>query len=270
MQSKAYFGKISSSLYPIGLLAFQALAIAVHGMMISELTQADMMLTCWSTFMLHVVSLVITFLIFAYLRYVYVEPGAGSQEAFNSKQIVVQFWLCVAEDLNTIVCYALIMRAFNAQSSMHDDAATFFDVVCIVVIGFLQHIANVLMIFHGHLMGTGKETEIVKFIARTRGLIFFMIGVIVVFLYLRITPTYEMYVRHPYHDSLWEVLRVLALLSLVSLNTMHSMWFEMQNVSKTEGWDSSPMWKLMTTTCIALFFSVFVLYDVVFVRPVAS
>ena len=79
-----------------------------------------------------------------------------------------------------------------------------------------------------------------------------------------------MYVRHPYHDSLWEVLRVLALLSLVSLNTMHSMWFEMQNVSKTEGWDSSPMWKLMTTTCISLFFSAFVLYDVVSVRPVAS
>jgi hypothetical protein len=267
LMPKSYFNQVYSGVFPVGLLAFQSLALAVHIMMIMELTQSDMMLTCWSTFMLHVVSLIITVLIFGYLRFVYNGPdepaGTVNTDAFKSKDIVIQFWLCVAEDLNTIVCYALIMRAFNAQSSMHDDTATFFDVMCVVVIGFLQHIANVLMVFHGHLMGLAKSTELVHFIARTRGLIFFMIGLVVVFLYLRITPTYEeSFVGIPSHDSLWEILRVLALLSLVSLNTLHSMWYEMQNVSATEDWDSSPMWKLMTTTFIALAFSACISYDV--------
>jgi uncharacterized membrane protein YkvI len=113
-------------------------------------------------------------------------------------------------------------------------------------------------------MDATKSTEMVHFIARTRGLIFFMIGLVVVFLYLRITPTYEeSFVAIPSHDSLWEILRVLALLSLVSLNTLHSMWYEMRNVSATEDWDSSPMWKLMTTTFIALALTSCVAYDVI-------
>ncbi len=269
LMPKSYFNQVYSGVFPVGLLAFQSLALAVHIMMITDLTQSStMMLTCWSTFALHVVSLLITASIFAYLRFVYNGPDEPADtvntDAFKSKDIVIQFWLCVAEDLNTIVCYALIMRAFNAQSSMHDDTATFFDVMCVVVIGFLQHIANILMIFHGHLMGATKSTEMVHFIARTRGLIFFMIGLVVVFLYLRITPTYEeSFVAIPSHDSLWEILRVLALLSLVSLNTLHSMWYEMRNVSATEDWDSSPMWKLMTTTFIALALTSCVAYDVI-------
>jgi len=271
LMPKAYFGQAFSALFPIGLLAFQVFAIFVHGLMIMDLTKSDMMLTCWSTFGLHIGSLIITCFIFLYLRFGYQEPGFVENEAFRSKSIVIQFWLCVAEDLNTIVCYALIMRAFNAQSSMHDDTATFFDVACIVVIGFLQHIANVLMLFHGHLMGMTESTEVIHFIARTRGIIFFMIGVVVVFLYLRIAPTYEESLAGiSSHDSLWEILRVLALISLVSLNTLHSMWYEMRNVSTTEEWDSSPMWKLMTTALIAVAFSGCIAYDVNLVRPVAS
>ena len=273
LMPKSYFNHASSAVLTLGLIAFQVVAIVVHVMMITDLKQSDMMLTCWSTLGLHIGSLAITILIFLYLRWIYKEAAVSGDEAFRSKSIVIQFWLCVAEDLNTIVCYALIMRAFNAQSSMHDDTATFFDVSCIVVIGFLQHIAHVLMIFHGHLADTTKGPEIIHFIARTRGLIFFMIGVVVVFLYLRITPTYEeSLVSIPSHDSLWEILRVLALISLVSLNTLHSMWYEMRNVGATEEWDSSPMWKLMTTTFIALVFSVCIMYDVyvVPVVPVAS
>ena len=259
---KTYFNSLFQVLFGVALLAFQALAIAVHGMMYWDLTKADVMLTCSSTFGLHLISLILTLAIFVGLRYLYKEEGDDiNKEAFVSKNIVTQFWLCVAEDLNMITGFAMIMRAFNAQSHMHDDGAIFFDVMCVVVIGFLQHIANILMVFHGHLMGFHNEHEMVHFIARTRMLIFFMVGLVVVFLYLRMTPTYdETLVVIPSHDSLWEILRVLALLTLVSLNTLHSMWYEMQNVSETEPWDSSPMWKLMTTTLLALIFSSCIMY----------
>lgn len=259
---KAYFNSAFQLIFGASLLAFQGLAIAVHGMMYWDLPKADVMLTCSSTFGLHLISVILTLLIFVGLRFSKAEVvDDPKKEAFVSKNIVTQFWLCVAEDLNTIVGFAMIMRAFNAQSHLHDDAAIFFDVMCVVVIGFLQHIANILMVFHGHLMGCAQSTEMVNFIARTRMLIFFMIGLVVVFLYLRITPTYdEALVAISSHDSLWEILRVLALLTLVSLNTLHSMWYEMQNVSETAPWDSSPMWKLMTTTLLALIFSSCIMY----------
>lgn len=68
------------------------------------------------------------------------------------------FWLCVVEDLNTILCYAFVVRACDAQSAIRDDSTTFFDVLCIVFLGFLQHVSNVLMIFHAHIEKyTNKE-----------------------------------------------------------------------------------------------------------------
>ena len=159
------------------------------------------------------------------------------------RETTVNFWLCVVEDLNTIMCYAFVVRACDAQSSIHDDSTTFFDILCIVFLGFLQHVANILMIFHAHIE---KQTEIqmrelpantkiekktamnqdvaelVTFIARTRLLLFFMIGVTVVFFYLRVSPTYE---ENPIAIP-YEILRVLAIITMVSLNTLHSAWYE--------------------------------------------
>ena len=158
------------------------------------------------------------------------------------RETTANFWLCVVEDLNTIVCYAFVVRACDAQSAIHDDSTIFFDVLCIVFLGFLQHVANILMIFHAHiekhtkLQMKGKTEqqktsmqeqldELVTFIARTRLLLFFMIGITVVFFYLRISPTYEENAMAiPY-----EILRVLALITMVSLNTLHSAWYEFQN-----------------------------------------
>lgn len=181
------------------------------------------------------------------------------------------FWLCVVEDLNTILCYAFVVRACDAQSSIHDDSTTFFDVLCIVFLGFLQHVANILMIFHAHIE---KQTEIhmrkdlsllekksidvqvqeiFTFIARTRLLLFFMIGITVVFFYLRIAPTYEQY-----PDAIpYEIVRVLALITMVSLNTLHSAWFEIQSAQNPKkSWDTSPTWKLGALAFIALVLTV--------------
>lgn len=189
------------------------------------------------------------------------------------RETIGNFWLCVVEDLNTIVCYAFIVRACDAQSSIHDDSTTFFDVLCIVFLGFLQHVANILMVFHAHiekqteLNMKGKPDdkkkvthhqleELVTFIARTRLLLFFMIGVTVVFFYLRIAPTYVEYpIAIPY-----EILRVLALITMVSLNTLHSFWYEVQSAHNSKKtWDTSPTWKLGALAFIALVFS-FMLY----------
>jgi hypothetical protein len=91
--------------------------------------------------------------------------------------------------------------------------------------------------------------ELVTFVARTRLLLFFMIGITVVFFYLRISPTYEENAMAiPY-----EILRVLALITMVSLNTLHSAWYEFQNSSyRKKSWDTSPTWKLGTLAFIAL------------------
>jgi len=197
------------------------------------------------------------------------------------------FWLCVAEDLNMIVVYAFIFRACSSQISVHDDTATFFDVLCVVVIGFLQHIANILMIFHAHIKIDKDVTirpmqaqmagqtmnytqvvdttplikstdKIIKSIARTRALVFFMIAVVTVFLYLRIAPTCEEFPA----GIPFELLRSLALVSMISLNTLQSLSFEMQGSDTSKPWDTSPTWKLLTTGLIACIAAAFLLADV--------
>ena len=119
------------------------------------------------------------------------------------------------------------------------------------------------MIFHRHIRieNAIKEDElqkIVNVIARSRLLIFFFIGVVVVFLYLRIAPTYEAFTANiPY-----EMLRVLAIIIMVSMGTLHSIWFEFRHASEVDGkpkqWESSPTWKLVTGTFIILVLSLYV------------
>ena len=246
-------------LFVIAIL--QILAIIVHGLMFKE--APSMSLTHSGVFGLHLVSIILTLLIFVYVaRWLPEKRGDKFFETENT------FWLCVVEDLNTIICYVLIYRACDSQVSVHDDAATFFDVVCIVTIGFLQHIANILMIFHGYLHACGKATtDNINNICRTRLLIFFMIGVVTIFLYLRIAPTYTEY---PAGVS-FEITRSLALIAFISLNSIHSLWYELQNtktktvptmkmvdgkeeeiqIEITNDWETSPAWKLMTTALIA-------------------
>jgi hypothetical protein len=185
------------------------------------------------------------------------------------------FWLCVVEDLNTILCYAFVVRACDAQSAIHDDSTTFFDVLCIVFLGFLQHVANILMVFHAHIHKQAKlkmkgktdeekktiesqAEELMTFIARTRLLLFFLIVVTVVVFHARVSPTYVQYPSTiPY-----ETFRVLAIVTMVSLNTLHSCWYEFQNARTLKNpWNTSPTWKLGALSLIALCFSIMVLYN---------
>lgn len=233
-----------------GITLCQVLAIAIHASTFSE--GSSMSFTNWCVLGLHVASFTLTFFIFLYITLSL--PEEREDKLFETENM---FWLCVVEDLNTIVCYAMIYRACDSQVSVHDDAATFFDVVCIVTIGFLQHIANILMIFHGYIHACGKQTtDNINNIGRTRLLLFFMIGVVTIFLYSRITPTYTEYPA----GVPFEMTRSLALIAFISLNSLHSLWYELQGektktVKETEitlDWESSPTWKLMTTAFIAL------------------
>ncbi len=177
----------------------------------------------------------------------------------KQQETVSTFWLTVAEDLNAIVAYVCVVSACNALGSVHDDTTIFFDVVCIVVIGFSQHIANVLMIFHAYTDACSDEKElqtVVTVIARTRLFIFFIIGVVVVIFFLRISPTYQEFTLGiPY-----EMLRVLAVVIMVSVGTLHSICYELQNAtSGWRSWESSPTWKLMIIAFVAFIFALYIL-----------
>ena len=88
-----------------------------------------------------------------------------------------------------------------------------------------------------------SNDKIIKSIARTRALVFFMIAIATMFLYLRIAPTCEEWPA----GIPFELLRSLALVSMISLNTLHSLSFEMQGSRTDKPWDTSPTWKLLTT-----------------------
>ena len=261
-QSQYIFGKNLSVVLNVLLLVFQVGGIILHTskLFFDENSRDNtVMLTLHSIWGLHLVSTIVSVL-FVLIFALRVKQDETSKE----RQTWLTFWPTVVEDLNTIVCYVFVVCACNAQSGLHDDSTLFFDVVCVVMIGFLQHVANILMIFHGHVQVENSDQvdtpgsdlhKIINVIARTRLLIFFMIGILVVFFYLRITPTYEEFsLAIPY-----EILRVLAIITMVSLNTLHSMWYELTNAyGDQKPWESSPKWKIVTTLFIALIFSALV------------
>jgi len=281
-QNEYVFGRVTAFILFILTAVLQVLSISLHGIKLfgegGSSEPNTVMLTLYSIFGLHLASTFISFVVIVAFAFL---PHDGTTYV---RQTWSTFWLTVVEDLNTIVCYVFIVCACNAQSGVHDDTSTFFDVVCVVMIGFLQHIANILMIFHGHVQLENQQEaknneekiakgenaipitspseiqKIIKVIARTRLLIFFMIGILVVFFYLRITPTYEEFsLGIPY-----EIFRVLAIITMVSMNTLHSMWYELSNAyGDQKSWQSSPQWKIVTNLFIALVFSALVWTNVV-------
>jgi hypothetical protein len=390
-QSKLHtFNWLASLICFFAVLACQGAALWLHiSMYMDSGTHLfnNIALTATGTLVLHCLQATLTLLILAYYAL------AKETSSVNTSETIGNFWLCVVEDLNTIVCYVLVVRGCDAQSSVHDDQSTFFDIVCVVLIGFLQHIANVLMIMHGYLevesdtkrsnitaptamkhyrslvtltqdqykevtwtppkapstknedefenfsqdllnydawlsnkisehetwwtskKSTGEDKDetnikanedtlrilqewrnnksalehilvlhvteklnqyvdqnskyiddnnrfkvdydtnldIITSIARSRAIIYFMIGIVIVFFYLRIAPTTEEYALGiPY-----ETIRALAVIMMVSLGTIHTLWFEMRSQSSQgplQSWDTSPAWKLITTASVALVF----------------
>ena len=170
------------------IVALQLTAFIIHFVMFWGMDLSIVSLTSVGVFCLHGISFTLTLFILSGFSWL---EEQGKYVSFETQG---NFWCCVIEDLNTIVCYVLVYRAFDSQISVHDDTTTFFDVMCVVLIGFLQHVANVMMIFHAHVDACGNpEKDDVNNIARTRALIFLMIGIVTIFLHLRITPTYTEY-----------------------------------------------------------------------------
>lgn len=246
-----------SMLVTFVLVILQVWGLIFHSILYDNVNDSkQIMLTINSVFWLHVVTIGITLFVVYY--HSQLDAVIKKTDDTNHMETISTFWLTVAEDLNTIVCYVCVVSACNALGAVHDDTTIFFDVVCVVMIGFSQHIANVLMIFHAYIHSTtNKNTDtVVTVIARTRFFIFFIIGVVVVFFYLRIAPTYEEFTLGiPY-----EMFRVLAIVIMVSVSTLHSICYELQHASNLgKPWESSPAWKLMTISFIAFIFSAYIL-----------
>jgi hypothetical protein len=226
----------------VSIAVLQILALVMHIIIFASETPKAMSFTSSGVFSLHLISSVLTA---AILWCIGGLPDSRPDKSFETEN---NFWLCVVGDLNLIVCYALIYRACDSQISIHDDASTFFDVVCIVLIGFLQHIANILMIFHAHIQNSIPKEDTIHNIARTRMLLFFMIGAVTIFLYLRISPTYTEYPA----GVPFELTRSLALIAFISMNSLHSLRYELDGSKSDAFWESTPTWKLMTTSFIAV------------------
>lgn len=226
----------------VTIVLLQILALVVHIVMFASEEPKAMSFTNWGVFWLHIVAFILTLAIFWFIGEL---PDSRLDKSFETEN---NFWLCVVGDLNLIVCYALIYRACDSQVSIHDDASTFFDVMCIVLIGFLQHIANILMIFHAHIQNSVPKDDTIHNIARTRMLLFFMIGIVTIFLYLRISPTYTEYPA----GVPFELTRSLALIAFISMNSLHSLRYELEGSKIDAYWESTPTWKLMATAFLAV------------------
>ena len=226
----------------VSIAVLQILALVMHIIIFASEEPKAMSFTSSGVFSLHLISSVLTLAIFWFIGGL---PDSRPDKSFETEN---NFWLCVVGDLNLIVCYALIYRACDSQISIHDDVSTFFDVVCIVLIGFLQHIANILMIFHAHIQNSNPKEDTIHNITRTRMLLFFMIGAVTIFLYLRISPTYTEYPA----GVPFELTRSLALIAFISMNSLHSLRYELDGSKSDAFWESTPTWKLMTTAFIAV------------------
>ena len=243
------------------IVALQIWGIIFHAIVYNDVLDTKyIMLTASAVFWLHLVAIVITLLVTFYHSNLddIIEGKDDTNKQVHQQETISTFWLTVAEDLNTIVCYVCVVSACNALGSVHDDTTIFFDVVCVVVIGFSQHIANVLMIFHAYIDSCSENSErdtVVTVIARTRLFIFFIIGVVVVLFLLRISPSYDEFTLGiPY-----EMIRVLAIVTMVSVSTFHSICYELQHATSVgKSWESSPAWKLMIVAFIAVVFSAYI------------
>jgi hypothetical protein len=236
------FSPMVRNILLVTIALLQILALVVHIIMFTAEEPKAMSFTSSGVFSLHLISSVLTLVIFWFIVEL---PDSRPDKSFETEN---NFWLCVVGDLNLIVCYALIYRACDSQVSIHDDTSTFFDVVCIVLIGFLQHIANILMIFHAHVQNSIPNQDTINNIARTRMLLFFMIGAVTIFLYLRISPTYTEYPA----GVPFELTRSLALIAFISMNSLHSLRYELEGSKSDAYWESTPTWKLMATAFIAV------------------
>jgi hypothetical protein len=68
-------------------------------------------------------------------------------------KIVNFIYSCILQDLHYIAGFMLVISTFSAQSGEHDDNTIFLDVVCVLFIGFMQHISHLVMLLKEQAIG---------------------------------------------------------------------------------------------------------------------
>jgi hypothetical protein len=157
-----------------------------------------------------VLTLVVTFLNFFPTYSLTIIEMITSGIAGDRFKIVNYIYSCILQDLHYIAGFMLVISTFSAQSGEHDDYTIFLDVVCVLFIGFMQHISHLVMLLKEQAIGfiedgkpgdpnrkdirspeyeAGSMNYIFSFFSMTRAWIFAIIGASVYVFSRRIAPT---------------------------------------------------------------------------------
>jgi hypothetical protein len=161
--------------------------------------------------------------------------------------------LCVLQDLNYITGFMFVISTFSAQSGEHDDRTIFLDIVCVLFIGFMQHLSHMSMLLKEQAIGLcedqmKKQKEqkgdidytsdairsfkyearmmdyIFQFFSTTRAFIFVIIGISVYIFSVRMGPT--VFVQDAITS--WNATaRLFTLLFFISPSIMYDLYYEL-------------------------------------------
>jgi hypothetical protein len=160
--------------------------------------------------------------------------------------------LCVLQDLNYITGFMFVISTFSAQSGEHDDRIIFLDVVCVLFVGFMQHLSHMSMLLKEQAIGLCEDqmkkkladapesqaTEsirgphyearmmdyIFQFFSTTRAFIFAIIGISVYIFSVRMGPT----VFGQDAIANWNAsARLFTLLFFVSPSILYDLYYEL-------------------------------------------
>jgi hypothetical protein len=171
---------------------FAVLTLYIWSMAIAVLTAVVTILNFFPTFSVTIIEMI------------------TSGIAGDKFKIVNYIYSCILQDLHYIAGFMLVISTFSAQSGEHDDYTIFLDVVCVLFIGFMQHISHLVMLLKEQAIGfiedgkpgdqgrkdirsleyeAGSMNYIFSFFSMTRAWIFAIMAASVYVFSRRIAPT---------------------------------------------------------------------------------
>jgi hypothetical protein len=196
-------------------------------------------------------------------------------------KIVNYIYSCILQDLHYIAGFMLVISTFSAQSGEHDDYTIFLDVVCVLFIGFMQHISHLVMLLKEQAIGfiedgkpgdqvrkdirsleyeAGSINYIFSFFSMTRAWIFAIMGASVYVFSRRIAPTVFA------HDSVksWNNnAKFFTLLFFVSPSILFDLYYEFAHFDQMRKYQrhleyfGPQLWRIWST--IAFIFVLFIM-----------
>lgn len=196
-------------------------------------------------------------------------------------KIVNYIYSCILQDLHYIAGFMLVISTFSAQSGEHDDYTIFLDVVCVLFIGFMQHISHLVMLLKEQAIGfiedgkpgdqgrkdirsleyeAGSMNYIFSFFSMTRAWIFAIMGASVYVFSRRIAPTVFA------HDSVksWNNnAKFFTLLFFVSPSILFDLYYEFAHFDQMRKYQrhleyfGPQLWRIWST--IAFIFVLFIM-----------